>query len=66
VRERNSAGATVGSKTATITATTGWQQLVAGYTSVATGNRISPTIWSTTSAPNQGFTADWLGFTTPH
>jgi glycerophosphoryl diester phosphodiesterase len=66
VRERNAAGTTVGSKTAVLTAATGWQQLVAGYTSVGSGNRISLTVWSTTSASNQGFTADALSFTTPN
>jgi glycerophosphoryl diester phosphodiesterase len=66
VRERNSAGTTVGSKTATITTTSGWQHLAAAYTAAATGNRISLTVWATTSAANQGFTADSLSFTTPN
>ncbi|QNE18457.1 hypothetical protein F1D05_11790 [Kribbella qitaiheensis] len=66
VRERNSAGAIVGSKTATITAAAGWQRLSVIYSSVATGNRIGLTVWSTTSPPGQGFTADSLSFTTPN
>ena len=66
VRERNPAGTTVGSKTTVITATSGWQQLATTYTSVGSGNRISLTVWSTTSASSQGFTADALSFTTPN
>jgi hypothetical protein len=66
IRERNAAGATVGSKTATISTVAGWQPISASYSSVASGNRISLTLWSTTSLAAKGFTADALSFTTPN
>lgn len=62
VRERNAAGTTVSSKTATITTVAGWQKLTNAYTAQGIGNRISVTVWATSSAAGKGFTADSLSF----
>ncbi len=64
VRERNSNGATVGSKTGVLTTLAGWQQLTTTYSAVASSNRISLTVWSSGSAATKGFTADSMSFTT--
>ena len=64
VRERDAAGNTVSSKTITVTTKNlNWQQLTNVYTAAGTGNRISITVWATSSAQNQGFLADMLSFT---
>jgi glycerophosphoryl diester phosphodiesterase len=63
VRERDIAGNTVGSKTVTVTTKdTNWQQITNTYGAAHTGDRISITIYSASSATNKGFNADLISF----